>query len=88
MKNNNPPEAPNIEECVRQSLQAYLRDLGDSSPHGLYNSLLRLVERPLLQVVMEHTAGNQSRAAQWLGINRNTLRKKLGEYGMAADAPK
>jgi Fis family transcriptional regulator, factor for inversion stimulation protein len=40
----------------------------------------RVVERPLLEVVMSHAEGNQSRAAQWLGINRNTLRRKLLDH--------
>ena len=43
----------------------------------MHDMLVRAVERPLLEVVMEHADNNQSRAAQWLGLNRNTLRKKL-----------
>ena len=42
--------------------------------------LLKVVEKPLLELVMQRTANNQSRAAQWLGVNRNTLRKKLLEH--------
>ncbi|MCV4820794.1 hypothetical protein OFM15_32435 [Escherichia coli] len=42
--------------------------------------LLRIVEKPLLEVVMQHAEGNQSRAAEWLGINRNTLRRKLLDH--------
>jgi Fis family transcriptional regulator, factor for inversion stimulation protein len=38
------------------------------------------VERPLLEVVMQHAEGNQSKAAEWLGINRNTLRRKLLDH--------
>ena len=44
--------------------------------------LVRAVEQPLLQEVMARTRGNQSRAAQWLGLNRNTLRKKLQQHGL------
>jgi Fis family transcriptional regulator len=62
-----------IEECVRESLQGYFRDLGGETPDGMY-------ERPLLEVVMQQADNNQSRAAEWLGLNRNTLRKKLVEH--------
>ena len=67
----------NIEECVRESLQSYFRDLDGETPDGMYDMLVRVVERPLLEVVMQKADNNQSRAAEWLGLNRNTLRKKL-----------
>ena len=70
----------NIEESVRDNLQAYFRDLHDTEPAGLYEMVLRVVEKPLLDVVMEHAGQNQSRAAEWLGMNRNTLRKKPVEH--------
>ncbi|MDR2335762.1 Fis family transcriptional regulator [Diaphorobacter ruginosibacter] len=70
----------NIEESVRESLQSYFRDLDGESPDGVYDMVIRLVEKPLLEVVMTHANENQSRAAEWLGLNRNTLRKKLVEH--------
>ncbi len=69
-----------IEECIRSSLDGYFRDLNGTEPDGMYDMLVRAVEKPLLDVVMQHADGNQSRAAQWLGLNRNTLRKKLVEH--------
>ena len=69
-----------IEESVRNSLNSYLRDLGASEPDGMYNMVVNVVEKPLLEVVMQHADNNQSKAAQWLGLNRNTLRKKLLEH--------
>jgi Fis family transcriptional regulator len=69
-----------IEECVRTSLEAYFRDLRGTEPDGMYDMMVRVVEKPLLQVVMEQAEHNQSRAAVWLGLNRNTLRKKLTEH--------
>ncbi len=69
-----------IEECVRSSLEGYFKDLRGTDPGGLYDMMVRVVERPLLEVVMEHAEQNQSRAAEWLGLNRNTLRKKLVEH--------
>jgi Fis family transcriptional regulator, factor for inversion stimulation protein len=69
-----------VEECVRDSLETYFRDLRGVEPSAMYEMIQRVVERPLLEVVMNHAEGNQSRAAQWLGINRNTLRRKLLEH--------
>ena len=69
-----------IEACVRESLEAYFRDLRGTEPGGLYEMVTRVVEKPLLDVVMQHAGHNQSRAAEWLGMNRNTLRKKLVEH--------
>ena len=70
----------NIEQCVRESLQSYFRDLDGESPDGVYDMVVRLVEKPLLEVVMNQAENNQSRAAEWLGLNRNTLRKKLLDH--------
>ena len=69
-----------IEDCVRSSLEGYFRDLRGTEPDGMYEMLVRVVEKPLLDVVMTRAEGNQSKAAQWLGLNRNTLRKKLVEH--------
>jgi len=70
----------NVEECVRESLLRYFQDLDGETPDGMYDMLVRLVEKPLLEVVMRQADNNQSRAAEWLGLNRNTLRKKLTEH--------
>ncbi len=72
----------NIEDSVRHSLEAYFKDLGSERPHELYAMVLGFVEKPMLDVVMRQAGNNQSKAAQWLGLNRNTLRKKLGEHQM------
>ena len=69
-----------IEDSVRDNLEAYFRDLRGTEPDGLYDMVVRVVEKPLLDVVMQHAGHNQSRAAEWLGMNRNTLRKKLLEH--------
>ena len=69
-----------IEECVRTSLEGYFKDLRGTDPDGMYDMMVRVVEKPLLEVVMNHAENNQSRAAEWLGLNRNTLRKKLVEH--------
>jgi Fis family transcriptional regulator len=69
-----------IEECVRNSLEGYFKDLRGTEPDGMYDMLVRVIEKPLLEVVMQQAEQNQSRAALWLGLNRNTLRKKLVEH--------
>ncbi len=69
-----------IEACVRESLEEYFRDLDGAQPHSVHEMIITIVEKPLLEVVMQHAAGNQSKAAEWLGINRNTLRRKLVEH--------
>ena len=72
-----------IEACVRSGVEQYLRDLLGSEPHDLHELFLGVAEKPLLEVVLQHAEGNQSKAAQWLGINRNTLRRKLVEHHIA-----
>ncbi len=69
-----------IETCVRSSVEHYLRDLRGTEPNALHELFLGVAEKPLLEVVLRHAQGNQSKAAQWLGINRNTLRRKLVEH--------
>ena len=69
-----------IQECVRTSLDGYFRDLHGTEPAGMYDMMIKVIERPLLEVVMQRAGDNQSRAAEWLGLNRNTLRKKLVEH--------
>lgn len=66
-----------LEDSVRLSLEQYFSDLGDTDPNDMYEMVIRCVERPLLEVAMERAQQNQSKAAQMLGMTRNTLRKKL-----------
>jgi Fis family transcriptional regulator len=69
-----------IDQCMRTSVEHYFRDLRGAEPHALHELFLAVAERPLLEVVLQHAQGNQSKAALWLGINRNTLRRKLAEH--------
>jgi Fis family transcriptional regulator len=59
--------------------------LGGTRSPGLYQRVMREVEEPLLRVVLRHADGNQTRAAEILGITRATLRRKLRDLGLAAD---
>jgi Fis family transcriptional regulator len=70
----------NLSKCVREALDEYFKDLDGQPPHAVYDMLLNCVEKPLLQYVLQRAGGNQSKAAEILGLNRNTLRKKLQQY--------
>jgi Fis family transcriptional regulator len=71
-----------LHDCVRRTLNRYFRDLDGQAPHAIYDMVLTAVEKPMLEVVMKQAEGNQTVAAQMLGINRNTLRKKLTEHDL------
>ncbi|MCE5388013.1 MAG: Fis family transcriptional regulator [Acidithiobacillus sp.] len=71
-----------LRDCVRQEVEQYLADLGDQPAVDLYQRVLEEAERAVLEKVMEHCQGQRGLAAQCLGINRNTLRKKLQHYGL------
>lgn len=66
-----------IADSVRRSLERYFKDLDGTRPQSIYDMVLKNVERPMLEAVLDHAEGNQTIAAEMLGINRNTLRKKI-----------
>jgi Fis family transcriptional regulator len=66
--------------CVRYSLERYFNDLTGEKTTDVYDMVIAEVEKPLLEIVMRHVKSNQCKAAEILGINRNTLRKKLKTY--------
>lgn len=68
--------------CVKNALDEYFKDLDGQPPHAVYDMVLQCIERPLLEYVLNRAGGNQSKAAQILGLNRNTLRKKLKQYNL------
>ncbi len=73
-----PREEEGLSSAVERHLAAYFASFGDSlPPPGLYHRVLREIEHPLLTVTLAATRGNQIRAADLLGVNRNTLRKKI-----------
>lgn len=69
-------------QSVRGSLRRYFKDLNGEEPMNLHCMVISEVEKPLLELVMERAESNQTRAARMLGINRNTLRKKLKLYNL------
>ena len=80
MTRTSPASRSEIAECVRRALDRYFKDLDGEKPCAIYEMVLRNVERPMLEVVMREADGNQTVAADMLGINRNTLRRKLVEH--------
>jgi two-component system, NtrC family, nitrogen regulation response regulator GlnG len=77
-----------LSQLVERRLSAYFADqLGGIPPPGLYDRVLEDVERPLIQLTLTATRGNQVRAAEVLGLNRNTLRKKIQSLGIQTSRP-
>ncbi len=70
---------------VDRAVRHYFVQLQGEQPSDVYDLVLAEVEKPLLSVVLEYTRGNQTRAAEILGLNRGTLRKKLKQHGLMSD---
>jgi Fis family transcriptional regulator len=69
---------------VRKALKEYFRDLDGEDPCcNMYDMVMDCVEKPLIEMVLEQVGGNQTHASTMLGINRNTLRKKMLQHGIA-----
>ena len=77
-----PARAEPLRLCVERTLEHYLHQLDGEQVSDLYDLVLAEVELPLLETVMAHVGNNQSRAAEMLGLNRGTLRKKLKQHGL------
>lgn len=71
-----------LSRAVKESLDDYFTHLDGEPPHAVYDMVLRCVEKPLLEYILLKVGGNQSKAAEILNINRNTLRKKIQQYNI------
>lgn len=71
-----------LEELVGEKVRGFVQAMAGAGQTGLYHMLLSEFERPLITITLEETRGNQVAAARLLGINRNTLRKKISELGI------
>lgn len=67
-------------DVVDQVVEQYLKDMGNTPPKNLHEFIMTEVERPLIKCVLNHTEGNQSRAAAILGITRSTLRNRVRRF--------
>lgn len=74
--------AKNLQDKIETLLDNYFKDLDGEKPNDVYNMVLHSVEKPLLIYIMNYAQGNQTKAAKILGLNRNTLRKKLEFYNL------
>ena len=72
----------NLPDNIDTLLDQYFNDLDGDEPTAIYEMVINTVEKPLLLYIMNKTEGNQSKAAKMLGLNRNTLRKKLKQYNL------
>jgi two-component system nitrogen regulation response regulator GlnG len=77
-----PLERHSLEELVRAKLKGFLNRIRGYRIEGLHAEVMARVERPLIELVLEQTRGNQLQAAKILGMNRNTLRKKIRAHGI------
>lgn len=71
-----------LRDHVEIAMRNYFSNLGGEQVTGVYDMVLAEVEAPLLEVILEYTRGNQTRASEILGLNRGTLRKKLKDHGL------
>src|SRR5258708_25340363 len=71
-----------LTSTVRKVMRQYFKDLDGEKASGIYEMVVAAVEKPMLEVVMFQAQGNQTRAARLLGMNRNTLRKKLQQHSL------
>lgn len=73
---------PSLRDCVEKAVNNYFQHLDGQEVSDVYDMVLAEIEAPMLEVVMKHTRHNQTKAADVLGLNRGTLRKKLKQYGL------
>ena len=66
-----------LADCVKRSLERYFKDMDGEKPTSIYEMVLKNIEKPMIETVLGRTEGYQTLAAEMLGINRNTLRKKM-----------
>jgi len=75
-------QAQSLRGCVEQAMENYFQHLDGQDVSDVYDMVMAEVEAPMLEIVLKYTRHNQTRAAQVLGLNRGTLRKKLKQYGL------
>jgi DNA-binding protein Fis len=69
-----------LEKWLDKSIRQYVSAMDEESNGHLHELIMGGIEKPLVEIVLKETGGNQTQAANILGVNRNTLRKKIAEY--------
>ncbi len=82
MNNQNGNNHATLKEIVARMIENYIETLEGQPAQNLHSFVIREVELGLFETVLKHTGGNQSKAAEWLGLARGTLRKRLCEYNL------
>jgi Fis family transcriptional regulator, factor for inversion stimulation protein len=80
MKKNQKQVTTFLEKWLNKSIQQYVGEMDEESNGHLHELIMGGIEKPLVEIVLKETGGNQTQAANILGVNRNTLRKKIVEY--------
>jgi len=80
MKNNQKQVTTFLEKWLDKSIRQYVSAMDEESNGHLHELIMGGIEKPLVEIVLKETGGNQTQAANILGVNRNTLRKKIAEY--------
>ena len=73
-----------ISTAIKRSLERYFKDLDGEKPTAIYDMVLKNAEKPMIETVLHHAEGNLTLAASMLGIDRNTLRKKMQQLRIKA----
>lgn len=79
------PSTNSLSEQLIDTLEHYFNTLEEQQASNLHEMVITQVEKPLIEFVLNRTQGNQSKTANMLGINRNTLRKKILQYNIVVD---
>jgi Fis family transcriptional regulator, factor for inversion stimulation protein len=66
-----------LADCVKRQLERYFKDMDGEKPTSIYEMVVKNIEKPMIETVLGKASGNQSLAAEMLGVTRNTLRKKM-----------
>ena len=78
-----------VAKYVRKAVGDYFKDLDGEDPScAVYDMVMNCVEKPLIETVLQYAGGNQTRAAELLGLNRNTLRKKIQQHSTPSETSK
>lgn len=83
---NSKPSTHSLSDNLIQTLDHYFHTLEEQEATNLHAMVIQQVEKPLIEYVLKHTCGNQSKTACMLGINRNTLRKKILQYNIMIES--